>query len=354
MSKGKIGLDGRIVESTKKEKRRKKAKKKNFVGIIIAGVILVILATFVFIVIGFITGRINKLNFVQIDKSDLNVNEGIFESLDGSITENEFKDIVTIALFGSDSRDVSDIGKGRADSIIIASLNPKTKSIKLLSIPRDTYVNIPGYGYDKINHAYAYGGQQLLIKTINSNFGLAITEFASIDFIGLANVINAMGGIDMEISKAEMDIINMYLKEIYRLEGKTYVPMTEYGKLTLNGEQAVAHCRNRYVGSDFDRASRQRNVIMAVLDKFSKIGIDKSLEVLDIGLEQITTNVDVTSYLGKITNVLTNIGEYKNNIISAQIPSVEYGYDKYINGIYYFGADLERAKKDFISYIYEK
>ncbi len=334
--------------------RRKKARRKNFIGAIIAIIILVVLLVFVIGIVSFIGGRLSKIKRLEIDKNDLEVNANLLDELSGKVTESEFKDIVTVALFGSDSRNTEDMSSGRADSIIIASLNPKNKSIKLLSIPRDTYVNVPGYGWTKINHAYSYGGEQLLIKTINSNFGLAITEFATIDFLGLANIINAIGGIELEISKAEMDVINSYLKEIYELEDKPYVAMTKYGKVTLNGEQAVAHCRNRYVGNDFNRAERQRDVIMACVDKVSTMSIDKSLDVLDTGLEQITTNVDVTSYLGKITNVLTNIKEYKNNIISAQVPSKEYGYDKYIDGVYYYKADLSKAKQEFISYIYEK
>ena len=335
-----------------KEVRRKKAKKKNRVGVIIAIVILAILLAVVIFVWSLINGRLSKLNIVHIDKTDLDVNEDLKEEVKDLVTKDEFDDILTIALFGSDSRDTSDMSSGRADSIIIASLNPKDKSIKLLSIPRDTYVKIPGYGYDKINHSYAYGGEQLVIKTINSNFGLAITEYATVDFVGLANIINAMGGIEMEISKEERDVLNTYLKEIYGLEGKSYSLMTEYGKVVLNGEQAVAHCRNRYVGSDFTRAQRQRDVITATINKASTMTVDKALGIIDVALAQITTNIDVTSYLGKITNIVTNLSEYKNNIISAQVPDTSIGYDKMIDGVYYFAADLDEAKSNFISYIY--
>ncbi len=353
MAKEKISF--RDDDKSTANRRRRKRKKKSKVAIIILSVILLIIASLIISIILFIKGRLDKLNVVDLDKNDLDINSNIYDELGGSISKSEFDDIVTIALFGSDSRNTENIHSGRADSIIIASINPKLKSIKLLSIPRDTYVNIPGYGWDKINHAFSYGGEQLLIKTINSNFGLAITEFASIDFLGLANVINAVGGIEMNISKAEMDIINQYLKEIYALENKPYVAMTQYGKVTLSGEQAVAHCRDRYVGSDFDRATRQRDVITAVLNKISIMSVDKSLDILDIGLSQITTSVkDITPYLGKITSMLTNINEYKNNIISVQIPSTEYGSDKYINGVYYFSCDMNKAKQDFLKYIYEK
>lgn len=338
-----------------KKKRRKQNNKKNKIGIVIGIILILLILSLVVIGVVLVKGRIDKLNIVEINKDDLEVNNNLFNELNnGTITKDEFEDVITIALFGSDSRNVTNMSSGRTDSIIIASLNPKTKSIKLLSIPRDTYVNIPGYGMDKINHAYAYGGEQLLIKTINSNFGLAITEFVTIDFLGLAKIINAMGGIEIEITKAEMEVINQYLIEIYELEGKQYVPLNKYGKITLNGEQAVAHCRNRYVGSDFTRAERQRNVITAVVNKVSTLEINKALGLIDVALEQVSTNVDVTKYLGKLTNVVTNVNEYKDNIISAQIPSSEYGSDKMINGIYYFAADLNKAKEDFKTYLYEK
>ena len=338
--------------SNKKEVRRKKAKRKNRVGLIIFIVIIAILLGICIFAWSLINGRLSKLNKKEIDKTDLEVNENLKEEVKDLVTKDEFDDIVTIALFGSDSRDVNNMSYGRADSIIIASLNPKDKSIKLISIPRDTYVNIPGYGYDKINHSYAYGGEQLLIKTINNNFGLAITEYATVDFLGLANIINALGGIDLDVSQAELNIINDYLKEIYYLEGKPYQAMTNVGRVTLTGEQAVAHCRDRYVGSDFDRQRRQREVITATIEKASKLSVDKMLGVLDIALSQITTNVDVTSYLGKITNVFTNINEYKNHIISKQIPNEEYGDGKMIDGIYYFAADMDTSKSEFAKALY--
>ena len=335
-----------------KEVRRKRARRKNRKGLIIFAIIIALLLGICIFLWTLINGRLSKLNKKEIDKEDLEVNVYLQEEVKGLVTKDEFEDIVTIALFGSDSRDVNNMAYGRADSIIIASLNPKDKSIKLISIPRDTYVNIPGYGMDKINHSYAYGGEQLLIKTINNNFGLAITEYATVDFLGLANIINALGGIELDVSQAEVNIINDYLKEIYALEGAPYQPMTSVGRVTLTGEQAVAHCRDRYVGTDFDRQRRQREVITATIEKASKMSVDKMLGILDVALAQITTNIDVTAYLGKITNVFTNISDYKNNIISKQIPNEEYGDGTMINGVYYFAADLDTSKKEFANAIY--
>lgn len=334
-----------------KGKKRKSALK----IIIVIMILLVIFGALVFAsfkVIKFVKDRLNNINYVEIDKGAV-----VPPSEDKTNIEQpveEIDEIISIALFGSDSRNVQNMYAGRADSIIIASVNTKLKSIKLMSIPRDTYVNIPGHGFDKINHAYAFGGEQLLLQTINYNFGIEITEYMTVDFLGMANLINKIGGVPLNISEEEMQVINKCLVEIYRLENRPYEAMTNYGSVLLNGEQAVAHCRNRYIGSDFVRARRQRDVIISALNKISQADYQDAVGYIDYGLSQIKTNADVNGKWSTILNILLNLKTYKENIISVQIPSLEYGYDSYINGIYYFGSDLERAKQDFHTYIYEK
>lgn len=325
--------------------------KKGGVLVVILLIILVIIAS----VVGFFYYKLSKIEVTPIDKEDLEVNTKLYDDVSDKVEKKEFDKIVNIALFGSDSRDVNNAAAGRSDSIIIASINPVKKSIKLISIPRDSYVNVPGYGYTKINHSYAYGGEQLTIKTINSNFGLDISEYVTIDFSGLINVINAIGGIELDISIEERDVLNRYLKTSYEITGKQYVPMTEYGHVTLNGEQALAHSRDRYVGNDFDRARRQRDVLMAVMNKLSNMSSSAiSSLISDSFLNEVKTNVNFTDYMGLLTSVLANKSDYLGNIISVQVPSEEYGYDKFIDGVYYFGFDKDRAKQDLYTYIYEK
>ncbi len=336
-----------------KDKDKKSLKNKILIVIIIIlSIIVILLASSIIIAYKFIMNRISKINYVEIDKSQIEISTEVIDN--NIVTQDEFDDIKTIALFGSDSRNTADVHSGRADSIMIVSLNPKLKTLKLISIPRDTYVNVPGYGWTKINHAYAYGKEQLLLQTINNNFGINVTEYATVDFVGLANLINYIGGISMNISQEERDIINKYLVEIYALENLPYQEMTEFGDVILTGEQAVAHCRNRYVGNDFERARRQRDVIMAVINKISGMDVESALTYVDYGLSQIQTNVNVKEYLPNITNALLNLDTYKQNIISAQVPALEYSYDKYIDGVYYYGTDMVRAKSEFISYVYEK
>ncbi len=318
-------------------------------------VILIILLIIVCTAIGLVYYKLSKVEVKPINEEELEVNNNLYDDVSDKVDEEEFKEIINIALFGSDSRDVNNALAGRSDCIMIASINPVKKTMKLISIPRDSYVNVPGYGYTKINHSYAYGGEQLTIKTINSNFGMDITKYVTIDFSGLINVINTIGGIEMDITYDEMVVLNQYLIASCEISGKPYVPMTEYGHVTLNGEQALAHSRDRYVGNDFDRASRQRKVIMALMNKLSTMDSSAIMSLIsDSFLSEVKTNIIPTDYMGLLTSIIKNKDLYLKNIISAQVPSTDYGYDKYIDGIYYFGFDLELAKKDLYSYIYEK
>lgn len=327
---------------------KNKSKKKIIIGIIIFFVIVISIPVYI------VWSKLSKINYEKLDVDSLDVNKEVYNEVSDSVSKDEFNDIVNVALFGSDSRDMSNDEAGRSDSIMIASINPTKKNIKLISIPRDTYVNVPGYGKAKINHAYAYGSEQLSIKTINSNFGLNIDKYITVNFEGLINIINEVGGIELTITKDEMNVLNDYLKESYKISGKTYTPMNKYGKVTLNGEQALAHSRNRYVGNDFTRANRQRDVLMALFTKISTMDKTKILSLMDSFLEEVKTNMNITSYMGLITSVISNIGEYKNNIISTQIPSLDYSSGQTISGVYYFVTDMDKAKQDFITYLYKK
>lgn len=325
-------------EKETKEKKRLKAWQ------IILIVILLLIIGAVSYAGFFVWSKLSKINYQAIDKSDLDINENLYNEISGDLSKKEFDNVKTIALFGTDSRDSDNMYSGRSDTIIIASVNPKNKSIKLISIPRDTYVNIPGRGKDKINHAYAFGHEQLSIKTINNNFGLNISEYITIDFSGLIHVIDDIGGIRMNITEAERKYINQSAKQ----------KLSSSGWVTLNGDQALIHSRNRTVGNDFARASRQRDVLEAIINKLSTKNMSEISKFCDMFLPEVKTNMDVAGYLDDVAIALSQKNEYLKNIYSVQIPSLDYSAGKMINGVYYFTTDLDKAKKDFISYIYEK
>ena len=314
--------------------------------------ILLIVAIIAGIAVGLVMSKLSNLQMEKIDTSDLSVNEDLYNELADYLSKKEFRDIKTIALFGIDSRD-SDYG-GRSDTIIVAAINPKFKSIKLISIPRDTYVDVPGHGKTKINHAYAYGKEQLSIKTINENFGLNITEYVTIDFSGLIHVINKIGGVQMSIIKEEKDYIDSHSHESYAITGNTQKTLSGYGNVTLDGEQALTHSRNRTVGNDFTRAGRQREVIEAIMSKLSKKGASEILDMSETLLKEVKTNINVLSYTGLLTTILLNTNDYLGEIISLQVPSTDYANGQMIGGVYYFVSDSTTMRNDMIDNIYKK
>lgn len=326
-------------------------------------VLIVILLALIFagIVTGdFVANKLEKINIKEINKENLAVDDTIYSKVSNELTKSEFNNIKNIVLFGIDTQSKGD-GQdeegflGRSDTIIIASINPKYKSLKLISIPRDTYTEIEGHGKMKINHAYAYGEEELAIKTINSNFGLNITEYATVDFAGLVHVINDIGGIELTITQAEKNFINNSSGLAYEISGNKQKKLTSYGTVKLDGEQALTHSRNRSVGDDFTRASRQRDVIEAILNKMTKMDTEKISSTLDVVLKEVTTNINVSDYIGIITDIILNKKSYLNNIVSAQVPSKDYAEGTYIKGIYYFvPSDTERMKEDMINYLYKR
>lgn len=332
----------------------KQEKKKRRIGIIIFLILLFLIVIAGVSAGGFIAGKLSNLNIQEIDTSDLAVNDDLYNEVADTLSKSEFENIITIALFGTDSRNTENMSAGRSDTIIIASINTKMNTIKLISIPRDTYVNVPGHGKTKINHAYAYGGEKLAIKTINENFGLNITEYATIDFSGLIHIINDIGGIQMNITKSEMEYINAHSYEAYKITGRTTKNLSTYGNITLTGEQALTHSRNRTVGNDFTRAGRQREVLEAIMSKMAKMGSSKIMDMSDTLLKEVKTNINVWNYVGQLTDILMSSNEYFSNIISIQVPSTDYGKGQNINGTYYFVADSEQMRKDMIDNIYRK
>lgn len=337
------------IENSRKSKGGKRYKnKKSSVGkkiLITLMVILIIIVIILGIAVGMVAGKIGKINFENIDQGDLDLNNDLYSEVSGDISKEEFNKIKNVALFGVDG--------GRSDTIMIASINQADKTIKLISIPRDTYVAVSGHGKTKINHAYAYGKEQLALKTINSNLGLNISEYVTVNFKGLINVINKIGGIELTISKEEKDYINEFVHESYELTGKSTQLLSSYGKVKLTGEQALTHARNRTVGNDFTREERQRDVLTAVMNKVSTMSLTQIWDMSDSILEEVKTNLDVKECMGIASDVLGNSSKYLNNIVSKQVPSESEGKGQTIDKIYYFVCDLPTVSKELKDILYK-
>ena len=287
------------------EKRKEKKEKKNKILKIILRVILIIIIIIIVLVgsaLAFINSKLSKMQHVEINEENLNIEESTQENL------SEYRNI---ALFGVDSRN-SDLGEGnRSDCIIIASINENTNEVRLISVYRDTYVDIEGHGLDKITHAYSYGGPELAIKTLNKNLDLNITEFVTVNFDAVADAVNALGGITINVEQNEISYLNSYLDETSKVTGLQTTRVTKAGKQTLDGVQAVAYSRIRYTsGGDYKRTERMRTVIEAMFEKVKTKSIGEINSLANTILPEIYTNINVGEILSLIPTALNfNITE---------------------------------------------
>ena len=200
----------------------------------------------------------------------------------------------SILVIGTDGRNAND--HGRSDSMILISLNSKTKEIIMTSFMRDCYVEIPNNGWDKLNAAYAYGGAELLMETIENNFDVRIDDYVSVDFASFVSVVDAVGGVDIEVSDAEAEQINIILiSELNSIMGDDINAdlLGSGGKLHLNGKQALAYSRIRNVGNnDFERTERQRRVISLIIARLKTFRPSIFKNLASDVIPDITTNMD--------------------------------------------------------------
>lgn len=223
--------------------------------------------------------------------------------------EETMKGYMNIALFGVDATKESQLYKGsRSDSIMIASINMDTGDIKLVSVYRDTYLNIGTDSYQKCNAAYSYGGAEQAVKMLNMNLDMDITNFVTVGYKGLSEVIDGLGGVYIDVDSEEIKHINNYQIGIAEILKCDYTPVTETGMQLLNGLQATAYCRIRYTaGNDFKRAARQREVIQAIEDQAKKADYATLSKVFNNAIDDIYTSLDSKDIL----DLLSNISNYR-------------------------------------------
>lgn len=201
--------------------------------------------------------------------------------------------VINILLIGNDSRQNGE--DGRSDAMILLSISTKTKKVYMTSLLRDMYVEIPGHDGNRLNAAYAYGGAELLMKTIEQNLDIPVNRCMLVNFEAFANLVEAVNGVELELSSEEVAYVNGYLNEYNiltnRPEGTDYMDTSSSGMLHLNGPQALAYTRNRYLGTDFGRTERQRKVLSAVIKKLPKAAVTNSKELMDGLLPNLTTNL---------------------------------------------------------------
>lgn len=237
--------------------------------------------------------------------------------------------VYNVLLVGSDSR-AGGAAVGNSDTCMLLSLNFETGEIILTSFLRDLYVYIPRRDtFDKLNSAYQYGGIELLMETIQYNFSIAVDDYVSVDFFAFMKVVDIIGGIDVDVQEDELYWLNMYIHANNLLleeedEFADYLDYADGSFQHLNGKQALAYARFRYVGNaDFTRTERQRKILNLTFEKLKTIDINTLLTLLDQILPEITTNIDK----GYIIELMAKIPVIKDfDMVSWSIPDTEYEY----------------------------
>ena len=269
---------------TRKQKRllKKRRRRRILFGIEIFILLILIAGVFIY-------AKLGKMNFTSLDFSKIGVNSGVSNN-------KVMKGYTTIGLVGLDNRSTK-LKSGNSDTMIIASINNDTKKVKLVSVYRDTYLRIgedsEGNGqYSKANAAYAKGGAEQFLNMLNTNLDLNVTDFVSVDFQAVAEAVELLGGIDVELKEEEVVHLNNYCVETSKVTGMDYTPLEKKeGTHHLNGVQTVAYARIRYTaGNDFRRAARQREVIYKIVEKAKKSDIATLSKILDKVFPNIYTS----------------------------------------------------------------
>jgi LCP family protein required for cell wall assembly len=276
------------------KKKRKKRRFKKGAKLLLCIYILIFLLLLGGIYFFYVT---NKANVDKSKDDSLVTNE---------INSDDLKGYRNIAIFGVDSRDNLLETSTHSDTIIIASINRKTKDVKLASIYRDTYVDIPDKGYNKINAAYFKGGYSLALNTINKNFDLDIKEYITVNFSALSRVIDLLGGITLDITKEELKYVNGYTRELNEINGTNIGRLKSAGTQVVNGTHATAYARIRYTaGGDFKRAERQRIVVDKILEKAKSTNLITLNSIINEIFPQIYTNLDFLDIISLSKDLLS-------------------------------------------------
>ncbi|MDE6202232.1 MAG: LCP family protein [Lachnospiraceae bacterium] len=288
----------KVPESAKKQSKKKRTKILLF--------ILEIFILLIMVVVLYSVLKVEKVGKVTLPEEDIVINPEVKEKVETTT----MKGYRNIALFGVDSTTGALTKNTRSDTIMIASINLDTGECKLVSVYRDTYLNLSNDSYNKCNAAYAKGGPMQAINMLNMNLDMNITDFVTVGFAGLSDTIDALGGVMIDVDSAELQHINNYQICMAEDLKRSYTPVTDTGYQLLDGLQATAYCRIRYTaGDDFKRAERQREVLMAVADK-AKTASPATLNSVANAIfdkDEIYTSLD----LSEILELLAEISKYE-------------------------------------------
>lgn len=265
---------------------KKQRRKRKLILFIVEIIILIIVAGALYVY-----SKLNLFNRKELDQSKVGKNEVSKE------TQQTFEGNTTIALFGLDNRDQGVYDTGNSDVIMVMNINNDTKEVSLVSVYRDTYLNIAGEGeeekFRKANAAYSAGGAEQAVTMLNRNLDLDIDNYVAFDFKSVAEAIDILGGVEIDIeSQAEMDYLNDYISYTSEYVGGSDEMIDHLGKQTLNGVQAVSYARIRYTaGGDFKRAERQRRVLNELIKKAKDASLTELNELVSTIFPEVSTDL---------------------------------------------------------------
>ena len=278
---------------------------------------------------------LNSMNFVDISKDSSNSGKsghdqtnatlpsvGELQGSDTHLTIGEGEllqdsKVLNVMLFGEDNKGEDE--HGRTDTMILMSIDNRHKKLKLTSFQRDTYVYIPGYGNNKINAAYTFGGPKLTIETIEANFGIKVDRYAVVDFDSFIEIIDTLGGIDMEVTEDEIAYINYQMYKNGQSDEWSTIK-DHAGVVHLNGQEALWYARNRGLtkgeddneigldGDDWDRTSRQRKLLEKLFNDMKQADITKIISIVSTIGPMITTNLKKDEITALVSHSLTYLG----------------------------------------------
>ena len=332
-----VSLSQLTGNGAKKAKKKMPAKKKAImiIAIVLAAIILLFGGAYAYIM-----GLFGKAQ-----------REG---DLSGDIGVNEFlpkDDVKNIVLYGLDTRQDND--SGRSDAIVVLSLDRKHNKIKMTSIARDTYVAIEGRANDKLTHAWAYGKQQLAVKTLNQNFKLNVEDYVYVNFFEFAKIIDFVGGVDIDVDADEKNVMNTKYTPYIREYGIDCPDITVTGMQHLNGGQALAYSRNRYTGNDVTRGNRQREVLTAMFAQVKDLNPLKFPELISRILSVSHTNLTEDEMMSIALWAVSSAPSMENLSLPTKECNAKSGADAYVNGRWCYIYDLDIATDTLHEFIYE-
>ena len=310
---------------------------------------------------------LNSMNYVDISNDNDNTDSTLPSSSDvfgNGTSSNDLlqnSKVLNVMLFGEDNNHGDKYG--RTDTMIMLSIDNIHKKIKLTSFQRDTYVYIPGNGYDKINASYTLGGAKLSIQAIEANFGIKIDRYAVVDFESFIKIIDTLGGIDMEVTQDEIDYINYQMYKNDQTDTATTITDAP-GNVHLNGQEALWYARDRGLtkgeddneigidGDDWDRTYRQRKLLETLFDSMKSADLGQIVSIVSSIGPLITTNLKKDEITALVSNALTYL---KYDVEQYYVPEEGLWYydDDTPSGSVIRIADMEKQRLAFAKFIYE-